>query len=383
MKIGILTQPLHNNYGGLLQAFALQTVLKKMGHEAWTMDMRMMESEKDFRFYLRLIRSIVRILIKYYLFQKQIALDIWLTEKFKHIVSKHTQRFINENICTTLKINFTDNLSLLTSYCFEAYIVGSDQVWRPEYSSGLTRFFLDFLNDNNSARRIAYAASFGVENWEFTPEQTEVCSILAKKFNAISVREDSAVHLCKKHLGVFSIHVLDPTLLLSKEDYIALVKKDNIPASKGTLITYILDPSSDNEKIVTKVSEIFSLNPFAINKSNNTKKNVINDYVFPPVTQWLRGFVDAEFVITDSFHGTVFSILFNKPFIAIGNKNRGLARFTSLVKIFGLENRVVNSSQEITEKLLKEAIDWDYVNAVLSERKAEAIQFLKDALKQD
>jgi hypothetical protein len=180
MKIGILTQPLHTNYGGLLQAYALQTVLKRLGHyDVWTVDI--WKNPDNYIFYFRISRSIIKRLMLRYLFRKPVAVNVWPRAKFKSLISQHTQRFINENIRTTSKIDSTAKLSLLTNYGFDAYIVGSDQVWRPRYSPCLTHFFLDFLNDKDPTKRIAFAASFGVENWEFTPEQTEICSSLAKK----------------------------------------------------------------------------------------------------------------------------------------------------------------------------------------------------------
>ena len=90
--------------------------------------------------------------------------------------------------------------------------------------------------------------------------------------------------------------------------------------------------------------------------------------------------MDAEFVITDSFHGTVFSIIFNKPFLCIGNEGRGMARFVSMLKIFGLESRVITSLHEINEELIKQSINWISVNAILTKRKAEATRFLVDAM---
>ncbi|MEW8459533.1 MAG: polysaccharide pyruvyl transferase family protein, partial [Candidatus Thiodiazotropha endolucinida] len=105
-----------------------------------------------------------------------------------------------------------------------------------------------------------------------------------------------------------------------------------------------------------------------------------HDNVFPPVTQWIRGYMDTDFVITDSFHGTVFSIIFNRPFIAIGNEERGLTRFVSLLKMFDLENRLLHSTDQITAELINENIDWDRVNSILSQKRQEALVFLTVSL---
>ena len=100
---------------------------------------------------------------------------------------------------------------------YDAFIVGSDQVWRPSYNQHLEQAFLNFTENWKNVKRIAYAASFGVDNWEFTKKQTKECKRLVQKFDFVSVREDTAVNLCKEHLGIEATHVLDPTLLLSAD----------------------------------------------------------------------------------------------------------------------------------------------------------------------
>ncbi len=108
----------------------------------------------------------------------------------------------------------------------------------------------------------------------------------------------------------------------------------------------------------------------------------MDNYQYPPVEAWLKSFHDADFVVTDSFHGTVFSIIFNKPFIAISNKARGSARFLSLLKIFGLENRLVNDLAEVNVSLLNASIDYGHVNEILASFRANSIDFIKNSLSQ-
>lgn len=222
-------------------------------------------------------------------------------------------------------------------------------------------FFLYFGDKKDKAKRIGYATSFGVDNWEYSTEQTIKCSLLVKSFDAISVRKDSAVNLCKEYLGVDVIQVLDPTMLLNKDDYIKLVEKDNIKECKRTLMTYILDKSSENTIIIQKVAKELGLIPFSVlpNKTfSEVGRKYIDDCIFPNVTDWIRGFMDADYVVTDSFHGTIFSIIFNKPFISIGNAGRGLTRFTSLLKMFGLEHRLILYSNELTLEKIRGVIDF-------------------------
>lgn len=379
-KIAILTQPLKTNYGGLLQAFALQFVLKKRGHNVLTIDIQ----TSDIPLRVKIFSITKRLVLNVFCGNRGL-IRVWPSTNEKKQIAQHTDRFIKENIQTTDKIFSIENDDQVKQYGFDTYIVGSDQVWRPEYSACITNYFLDFLsNPKYNVKRIAYAASFGVDNWEYPIELSNQCAALIKNFDSISVREDSAVKLCKEHLGVDAIPVLDPTMLLSKEDYISLIEKDDIPKKAETLMTYVLDKSPQNSVIIQNVAKELDLTPFSVMPdkvfSEAGMKN-IKSCVFPPVTEWLRGFMDADYVITDSFHGTVFSIIFNKPFIAIGNQDRGLTRFTSLLKLFDLEERLILSSDELTSEIIRKPIDFIRVNTVWNNERHFAFAFLDKSLK--
>ncbi len=189
-------------------------------------------------------------------------------------------------------------------YGFDALIVGSDQVWRPMYNYNIEDCFLSFVSHMN-LKRVAYAASFGTDKWEFTQQQTEQCAVLAKRFDGISVREKSGVALCNKYLGVNATHVLDPTLLMKSQDYIKLCS--HISKREPFIFAYVLDESEEKIKSIVNFAERRGL-PYFIKGADNT---VSDD---DTIELWLSYFRDAAFVVTDSFHGTAFSIIFNKDF---------------------------------------------------------------------
>lgn len=278
MKIGILTQPLHNNYGGLLQNFALQKTLKDMGHEVWTIDRNFAKIPAHRKYASAVKRCIIG------LTHNKIPDRTWLTTKEERVISKYTSLFIENYIQKTPKIYKTSALRRLhKKYSFDAYIVGSDQVWRPRYSPQQPTYFLDFLEKNTSVKKIAYAASFGVSDWEFTREQTKEFKRLLKLFDAVSVREDSGVDLCKRYFDVDAIQLLDPTMLLDKEEYISLVNKQNLQKSSGSLFTYILDKNDDKSAIVNSVADKFKLDPFSVMPKRSFSepgRKDINDCVF-------------------------------------------------------------------------------------------------------
>ena len=383
MRIGILTQPLRSNYGGLLQNYALQQVLISAGHEVETLNQ---QSRRVGWLHAELYRIKLRLL--HIVFPHKYEKPHYVPTKTEMaVIRSNTRRFIETYINRSSPIHTKyDFVSVAKSRQYDAYVVGSDQCWRPRYNQFLSAMFLDF-DQRPNVKRIAYAASFGTDQWELTPEQTAMVAPLAQKFDLVTVREDSGVVLCNKYIGVEAVHVLDPTMLLTKEDYIHLIEQDNEQKSAGTLFNYILDPDANKSAFIQKVAETHGLKSFQVlpkcQTEVRTKEDVkkrIEDCVYPGVTIWLRAFMDAEMIIVDSFHGMVFSILFNKPFWVIGNANRGLSRFTSLLKVFHLEDRLIDTDS-LDKVDINKQIDWRSVNAILENERNKCISLLLKELK--
>ena len=158
---------------------------------------------------------------------------------------QNLQPFIDTHI---KKIEVND-FNALNPNDFDAFIVGSDQVWRRLYMPDIYREYLSFAEGWN-VRRISYAASFGTEEWEYSPLETTECRRLLQKFDAVSVREASGVSLCKKHFGVEAVHVVDPTLLLDRDE----------PHQNGLLV-YLLDQREENEKMISYFANTLGLMP--------------------------------------------------------------------------------------------------------------------------
>lgn len=374
MKIGIITNPPRTNYGGILQAYALQRVLREMGCDVWTIPSYTKEND-------RLSRKLLRLLKLIYLrcFRGQsveVRMNIEPSEKIMEMVTLHTQRFIDANIRFTKPVNRENPWSTLKEYKFECYVVGSDQIWLPKY---VPFSFLSFLPDNDEAKRIAYAVSTGVDEWMINSQMTAICRKLACKFNAISVREDSLVKLCREKLGINPIHILDPTMLLRKDDYMKLVSSPS--DNRRKLMSYVLDKSLEKREFIERVCCEMSLEENSIMPQKDYMRiNSQNAHtaVFPSVEEWLSGFANSEFVITDSFHGTVFAILFNKPFIVLGNQRRGMARFESLLSKFGLSDRLIYSFQEFNIDIITSNIDFNKVEEILDIERLKALNFIKN-----
>lgn len=370
------------NYGCNLQAYALQTTLERMGHDVIILDRWDAPNKISFRnsivFYLRrFIKDCVKFCLNRPIYHG-------IGRKQRAFFWHHFLRFQNEYLHLTGEITSSEKMKeYATQNHFDAFIVGSDQVWRPAYNMGekLYDMYLSFT-EGQQVIRFSYAASFGVDFWEYTEEQTRICKGLIRKFDAISVREKSGLKLCSDYLGVEATHVLDPTMLLNKVDYNSLIDKQNVGEVDGGLFCYILDTSSTTLKAMDYVEKATGLKRYiCLPLVPENAYNVFNkeSCVLPSPEEWLRCFRDAEMVLVDSFHGMVFSIIYNKPFWVIGNARRGMARFNSLLSLFNLENRVV-SSEQIQTIDLTENINWDKVNAKRAELVKESRNFLNKAL---
>lgn len=365
MRIAILTLPLHTNFGGILQCYALQTVLERMGHDITVLNTDFEEVDYKVRvelFVKRLIKTIL---------QKESRFYGWKTER--EITHKYTQAFIDRYI----HVRNIKDLFLLKESEYDVIIVGSDQIWRSFYYQPIANAYLKFAKNWTSIKRIAYAASFGTDEWEYSQRETKECALLLNLFDAVSVRESSGIDLCKRYLKADAIQVLDPTLLLTKDDYMELVDCSNMEKHEGELLYYFLDVTPEKMNLASKLAKESGLNLYKANNVNTADYLHFEKQIQFPLEQWIAGFRDASFVVTDSFHGCVFSILFNKPFLVISNKKRGGSRFISLLSILGLQNRLVDERDMV---LKKDIINYETINKKLNILRSDSFAFLKSSL---
>lgn len=377
-KIAILTQPLISNYGGILQAFALQRVFKNNNYDAITIDRRYngVSSSK------LLLSNIKNTIIN----KLKLGNGINFTSSDINYINRNPRQFISKHINLSEVIDQNQKMvNHFKNNSYDVVIVGSDQVWRPRYSPNIYDYFFGFLKDNSKTKKLSYAASFGVDHWEYNENQTAIVKELIQLFDGVSVREKSAVPLCKNNLDANAYFVLDPTLLLEKEDYLKLISNKSVK-STPSIFTYVLDQSGSKNDIIDFVQktlgkEIKTNQPKEAMKKSASKN--LSDYAYPPIESWIESFDHADFIVTDSFHGTIFSIIFNKPFLTIVNSERGAARFKSLLSLLDLEDRLIETYDEsvIAEKLSL-SIDYMKVNSILKALKSDSISFLLNHIEQ-
>ena len=369
MKIGIITIPPYYNYGGILQAYALSHVLKGLGFEAEIIyKKKKWELSGVLKFWTYTKRA-----IKKYIFREP-AWIFWENKNEREwpIVTQYTLGFVRKYI----PYRVVGDYSSIREHDYDVFLLGSDQVWRPCYFNGdIVDAYLKFTI-GWKVKRIAYAVSFGVDKWEYTPTQTKECADLVKLFDFVSVRESSAVQLCKEHLHINAVHVLDPTLLLNRENYEGLIKYDSA-SHKGEIFNYILDWNEEKRRFIADFEKSTGKNSFSVHSRIEDWSAPLEERIQPGVETWLQGIRSACYVITDSFHACVFSIIFNRPFFVICNEDRGLARITSLLSMFGLESRLIHLWKSIDEC---DQIDWKSVNERLWVLRTKSEKYLKDSL---
>lgn len=383
MKIGILTQPLQWNYGGIIQNWALQQVLRSIGHEPETICRKFDYPEPTFGLKIRRCFSFGKCLVQRVVFHDK---QIGLMNPFGRVYSpvdaaRYLYPYADTGfVCHCIKMtkplySDVDMRKIIRIRKYDAFIIGSDQVWREEYSPRIQSYFLDFLPDTDGRKRIAYAASFGKEYDYISPENMSECRRLLGRFDAVSVREAEGIDIVRRDFGREQVEkVLDPTLLLSEADYERIIdarERRNEPY----LATYILDQTNDKANIIGSVAAERGLSVNAIDIEVRPGK-------MSTISQWLANFAYADFVVTDSFHGCAFSIIFGKPFIAIANPERGLGRFLSLLGDFGLMDRLVYGSDDFTarRRQLLASIDYASVRQRHAALRQHSLTWLKTAL---
>lgn len=354
MKIGIITFHWATNYGAILQAYALQSYLEIRGHEVFIINYRPKQYKKSlfkcfftFRFWHYFSN-----LKEYY---KEVSLEIF------------RKQYLNETLIYESLIELKK--------CppeFEVYICGSDQIWNPYFTTKgegkpTSAYFLDFGSDY--VKRISHAVSFGCEHY---PENA---AIIAKKyiknFNGISVREDTGLDIVTK-LGVANaIKLPDPTLLLMRDEY-RFTSSGHLNSQKKAFIYILRDEYCQVKNIKNQLEKYFFI---------DKPRKYYSPY---SVEEWVQEIRDSSFVLTNSFHGMVFSLIFHVPFIiipAIGASSGMNDRFVSLLSPLNLQHRILlNYNFDEFKTLIDEKFSWQVIDSQLKALRDKADEFYTEML---
>lgn len=364
-RILITTMHRGNNFGSALQTYALSEILKGLNNIPIILDyipkrinitdnilscIKKIFNANSFKDKYNSIRAIAILISNQIIYNHFFSKHINLTKSFKSYNSIVTDQSVLKNI--------------------DVYMTGSDQVWNSSHNQGIDYvYFLNFAPD--SKPRISYAASFGKEkldDWEI-PETRS----LLKRYNAISVRERSAVDILH-NIGLNGTHVLDPTLLLSKEEWIK-----RIPSIKGKekyLLIYSVEPNKTQLiRLAKQIARILNLKIYMVEWGIKKYDGIDKMLSFISPLKLLSYFVNADFIIASSFHGTALSINFHKQFISI-QPNKFNTRVKSILEVTGLTERLMDICSFSIEKATA-FIDYSPVNSILNNERNKSLSFLK------
>lgn len=374
-RIVIETLPLASgNYGGILQAFALRRAVERLGFDAqvdtvarWPITWRTLPGQ---------IRSALRLR----------SWDRVIGVPQLNVRIRRPARFVEEFIPTVQLLTSTGSVRRgINISDVDVFITGSDQVWRRAYGR-LDRFMLGFVNSGQSGK-VAYAASFGrADLSEFSDADRERAREWLADFDAISVREDSAVAILQGEWALESVHVLDPTMLIEPSVFadLAATAHDWSPPPRPYLLMLCLDPDDEARQAVASLAkkldlELIDFYPPPIESRRDLAQSP-ETYMLPSPEAWLASIAGAAAVVTDSFHAFVFSTIFERQVLTIGNRGRGQARFDSLLRMLGLESRAVDDPADLSALQMQSSIDWEAVHSRKSRLRQDSISFLERSI---
>lgn len=321
-KIMIVTHRLFHNYGGILQAMALQKALRELGHEAVTVDY-CPHPIGHMHYCMAQLKTVIwRITGRKN--RKFFKFPTWRR-------CSKAENFLQNNLFLTGPVrNYGKNL--IKKYQPDLVVVGSDQVWRREFNGDdlILDMFLRFV-DKGKCGKISYAASFGINDFKATERELANIRKLVSEFTAVSTRERSGVNVCKNVLLCDALYMPDPTLLIQNSTYRGIMKEPN--CSKDHFVFgYFLDCGNRHRHLVERFATMKGCQSIVATSEKEFNLSV---------EEWLWLIDNASFVATNSFHGALFSIIFCKDFLVVRHKERGDERLECLLEEFGLEDRLI------------------------------------------
>lgn len=353
-QVGIITFHRAHNYGAVLQAYALQKTIETLGYNISFFDYQHEEIEKVYRLFPALGKENI---INYLKRLVNTGLDFnRKKERYKAF-----NKFIDSNF------KLSDSKILQN---FDVVVLGSDQIWNPEYTNGYVDTHFGRHRNLNSKKIISYAASLGQSNLEGEElaEFSEKLSII----DTLGVREDSLKEMIVSECPARDVEVnLDPTLLLDKSDWDSIC--DDRVINEPYVLVYEVKYNDLTKSAIEFIEKNYGLKAIILSARTNYK--IPKEYITgASPLQFLSLFKYADFVITTSFHGTVFSVINNKPFITLAFGDHTDVRSKSLLSKVGIDCRIIDRIEDFS--IVEEPINYEYANNKLKELRQESINYL-------
>jgi hypothetical protein len=385
VKVYTLNYHYGNNYGAVLEAYALQKTIEKLGYESICINFIPNEPQ-SFKVLRRILWAFTKpeMAVHYVvtLIKKILKFDSEITKYKKtdqngfDIFRKQNLK-IDEHKCSSIS-DLDHNFNNI-----EVCVCGSDVIWATGNNSLVSGAY--FLNWGNlSMKRVAYAPSWGKSSVDALNVETKTrLSDYLSKFDHVSVREKSGVDICKKLGRHDSVWLPDPTLLISSDEWnqIAAIPQINeVPYLLHYFVPY--NETISSQVLVNTIKTELSLDLLTI---PDLTKQSIGGEVWPSPTKWISAIRDSNFIVTNSFHGVVFCILFHRPFVftsLIGKDAPKNERIYSLLEKFNISERIISSpSDENINSIINSLINWEEVDEIKNAWREKGIRFLEKALK--
>ena len=369
-RIGIITLNGYFNYGNRLQNYALQKTLEKMGYQVDTIIKSAKNREQIKTSLLERARAVVKLPFSEIVSKTEKKVNNTLykerNKQRTNIFKDFSNKYINETDFSISEHCIPEGL--LESYDY--FVTGSDQVWNPYYQKGSPIEFLTFAPKH---KRISYAASFGISR--IPEEYKEKYATWLEEMNHISVREHAGAKIVKELTGRNVDVVVDPTLLLTKEEWLEISEPASDKPMKGYILTYFLGKiPKERKKYIDKIAKENDLEVI-----NLAQMNERIPYLSGP-SEFIDYINSAQLFFTDSFHGAAFSIMLNTPFIVFDRAGSSMSmnsRIETLLDTFDMETRYFNNFINENELF---TVDFSKVETILENEKAKAMNYLNRAL---
>lgn len=362
--VAYITRHTVSNYGSVLQAYATQTAIEKLGYNAVCIDYCKTDEKPENLVATRLTGS---------KWNKNALTRMFFMLTQKPVYSYADKRFAQyRKIVKVTDREYNSEQELIDNTPIaDIYMTGSDQVWNTVVCGEIDPvYFLSFLKGNE--KRVAYAASFGGSS--VNDGDKNLISSLLKKYDSIAIRENSGIEIAKE-LGAAAVQVLDPTFLLSKDEWDKLIPKRE--CSEKYVLVYQLHPNKKFDKYAKEFAKKHGLKLYRI---SNCFHHAVRSGKFiccPPLGDFLRYIKNAEYFLTDSFHGTAFSIGLNTQFVDILPKKYS-ERISSILELIGYKDRILKSYDDFA--ITDNRIDFTKVNAKIDIERKKSYKILENML---
>ena len=365
-KIALLNMRYDNNYGGNLQRYAMVTILQRLGYDVEYLYSR--DNWDDWfanRTKGKIIKQSVKQIVRHLLHPTQEPWLAWKREREDYRKTcKITEPFLEKYIPHTQPIySHRDLEQVFLRGKYDIVMAGSDQIWCKHHIKryGLGMWYFDFVPENYKGKRVIYGASFGVDDVEYTEQELQTIRPLYNKINAVSVREYSGLQLLQDYQLIVpnASHVADPVLMIGISEWLKVINAANTMPFQADIMCYMLYLDKEKQNAINSIAEKNGYNYQCLDLSATNNISV---------EQWLRNIYEAKYVITDSYHGFLFSLLFNKPYtVLLKGKNGGTTRFDSIFNMLGVGT---DSTQ----------VNWEEVNSRIENERRKSLDFIKQAM---